>query len=77
VADKKNQKKGRKMNPLTQFKKIRILPVLITLVLVIGRAPAAHAADLSATPVIVWSTEARRAIVPAGPNGIFGTENYG
>src|SRR5215207_3697865 len=31
----------------------------------------------SATPVIYWSGEARRAIVPAGPNGIFGAENYG
>jgi hypothetical protein len=30
-----------------------------------------------ATPVIYWSNEARRAIVPAGPNGIFGSENYG
>jgi hypothetical protein len=30
-----------------------------------------------AAPVIAWSHEARRAIVPAGPNGIFGTENYG
>ena len=60
------------MNPLTQFKRIRILP-LIVLAFVIGRAPAGHATDLSATPVIDWSTEARRAIVPpsAGP------ENYG
>ena len=65
------------MNPLTQFKKIRILPLLIDSALVIGRASAAHAADLSATPVIDWSNEARRAIVPAGPGGIFGTENYG
>jgi hypothetical protein len=34
-------------------------------------------ADSPAAPVIVWSNEARRAIVPAGPNGILGTENYG
>jgi hypothetical protein len=27
--------------------------------------------------VIDWSHEARRAIVPAGPNGVFGAENYG
>ena len=27
--------------------------------------------------MIDWSNEARRAIVPAGPGGIFGTENYG
>src|SRR5438477_8962951 len=64
------------MNPLTQLNKIRILPLLV-LALVIGRASAAHATDLSAAPVIYWSNEARRAIVPAGPNGIFGTENYG
>jgi hypothetical protein len=65
------------MNALTQFKKLPILPLLIALALVIGRAPAVHAADLSATPVIDWSNEARRAIVPAGPGGIFGSENYG
>jgi hypothetical protein len=61
------------MNPLTQFKKIQILPLLIALALLVGRAPAAHATDFTATPVIVWSNEARRAIVPptAGP------ENYG
>ncbi|PYK30663.1 MAG: hypothetical protein DME58_09020 [Verrucomicrobia bacterium] len=64
------------MNPLTQLNKIRILPLLV-LALVIGRASAAHATDLSAAPVIYWSNEARRAIVPAGPGGIFGTENYG
>src|SRR2546430_11779054 len=64
------------MNRVTQlkiFKKIPILPLLIALALVIGRAPGAYATDLSATPVIDWSNEARRAIVPpsAGP------ENYG
>ena len=37
----------------------------------------AEAAPLSATSVIDWSNEARRAIVPAGPGGIFGSENYG
>ena len=60
------------MKPLTQFKRIRILPLLV-LAFVIGRAPAGNATDLSATSVIDWSTEARRAIVPpsAGP------ENYG
>jgi hypothetical protein len=31
----------------------------------------------TAGPVHDWSNEARQAIVPAGPNGIFGTENYG
>jgi len=65
------------MNPLIQFKKIPILPLLIALALVLGRASAAQAADLSATPVIDWSNEARRAIVPAGPGGVFGSENYG
>jgi hypothetical protein len=29
------------------------------------------------TPVAFWSTEARCAIVPAGPAGIFGSENFG
>jgi hypothetical protein len=42
-----------------------------------GRTAQADAATLAATPVIDWSNEARRAIVPAGPGGIFGTENYG
>jgi hypothetical protein len=37
------------------------------------------AADYPAatTPVAFWSTEARCAIVPAGPGGIFGSENFG
>src|SRR6266436_3957329 len=61
------------MNSLTQFKKIPILPLLITFALVIGRALAVHAADLPATPVIDWSNEARRAIVPPSA----GAENYG
>jgi hypothetical protein len=30
-----------------------------------------------ATPVLHWSNEARLAIVPPGPGGIFGPENYG
>src|SRR6266566_7363523 len=65
--------KGTTMNSLTHFRKIPILPLLIAVALVIGRAPGAYATDLSATPVIDWSNEARRAIVPpsAGP------ENYG
>ena len=29
------------------------------------------------TPVLDWSNEARQAIVPAGPGGLFGSENYG
>jgi len=51
------------MNPLTQFKKNLLLLIALSLI-VVGRAPAAHAADLAATPVIDWSNEARRAIVP-------------
>jgi hypothetical protein len=38
--------------------------------------PAAHY-SAAATAVAFWSTEARCAIVPSGPNGIFGTENFG
>src|SRR6266496_6025503 len=61
------------MNLLTQFKKIRILLLLIALTCVIGRAPGAYATALSATPVIGWSNETRRAIVPPSA----GSENYG
>jgi hypothetical protein len=64
------EKKGIKMNPLTQFKRIRVLLLLITVPLVIGRA---YAIDVSPDPVIYWSNEARRAIVPPGA----GAENYG
>ena len=64
------------MNPMTQLKRISILPLLIALGLVVGSTPA-RATDLSAAPVTYWSNEARRAIVPPGPNNIFGAENYG
>ena len=39
----------------------------------------APAADYPAarTPVAFWSTEARCAIVPVGPGGVFGPENFG
>jgi hypothetical protein len=43
----------------------------------IGRTSRAEAATVSAAPVAFWSNEARRAIVPAGPGGIFGAENFG
>jgi hypothetical protein len=33
--------------------------------------------SMPATPIVQWSDEARRAIVPPGPGGIFGPENYG
>src|SRR6476661_9558182 len=39
-------------------------------------APAA-AYPAASTPVAFWSTEARCAIVPAGPGGVFGSENFG
>jgi hypothetical protein len=39
-------------------------------------APAANY-PAEATPVAFWSTEARCAIVPAGPGGLFGSENFG
>jgi hypothetical protein len=42
-----------------------------------GHIPQADAASLAPTPVVDWSNEARRAIVPAGPGGIFGAENFG
>jgi hypothetical protein len=38
---------------------------------------AAARADVDPAPVAFWSTEARRAIVPPGPGGVFGAENYG
>jgi len=39
-------------------------------------APAANY-SAATTPVAFWSTETRCAIVPAGPGGIFGSENFG
>ena len=39
-------------------------------------APAA-AYPAAATAVAFWSTEARCAIVPPGPGGVYGTENFG
>ena len=39
-------------------------------------APAASY-PAATTPVAFWSTEARCAIVPAGPGGVFGSENFG
>lgn len=43
----------------------------------VGQSRLSPATGLSAAPVLHWSHEARRAIVPAGPNGLFGQENYG
>jgi hypothetical protein len=39
-------------------------------------APAANY-PAATTPLAFWSTEARCAIVPAGPGGTFGSENFG
>jgi hypothetical protein len=65
-----------------------MLVVLLAVVAVAGAGPAvgappqtqcAPAANYPAatTPVAFWSTEARCAIVPAGPGAIFGPENFG
>src|ERR1700756_2909647 len=45
-------------------------------------APATQCAPAAAFPaaktvVAYWSTEARCSIVPAGPGGVFGAENFG
>jgi hypothetical protein len=50
--------------------------------IVAATAPATQCAPSAAypaatTPVAFWSTEARCAIIPAGPGGVFGTENFG
>ena len=39
--------------------------------------PFSAEAAVPATAVLDWSNEARRAIVPPGPAGVFGPENYG
>ncbi len=49
------------MNPLTHFKKIRILPLLIALVLVSARA---YAIDVSPDPVIRWSNRGAKSNRP-------------
>lgn len=36
-----------------------------------------HAVVVDSAVVREWSSIARRAIVPAGPNGVFGAENFG
>jgi hypothetical protein len=44
----------------------------------VDRAVELEAANaVSPAPVMYWSLEAQRAIVPPGPGGIFGFENYG
>jgi hypothetical protein len=44
----------------------------------VNHAVELHASRwLSPSPLIYWSLEAQRAIVPPGPGNIFGSENYG
>ena len=68
--------------------RLALLVVLLGAVAFVGAGPGvgappptqcAPAAEYPAatTPVAFWSTEARCAIVPAGPGGIFGSENFG
>jgi hypothetical protein len=57
---------------------VAIVATLPTLVPSTGHwRPWGPHASLDAAPVIHWSNEARRAIVPPGPAGVFGAENYG
>jgi hypothetical protein len=57
--------------------------VVVATALAAGATIGARAVELnsdswySAAPVIYWSQEAQRAIVPPGPGGIFGADNYG
>src|SRR5512134_1957437 len=50
---------------------------IITVVALTSAASRLVAADRDPAPVLHWSNEARQAIVPPGPGGIFGSENYG
>ena len=66
-----------------------ILATLLGVIGFVGAAPPVQATSpatqcapianfpAAATPVAFWSTEARCAIVPAGPGAIFGSENFG
>ncbi len=70
--------------------RLAFLAVLLGAVVLVGAGPGVGATPPAAsqcapaanypaatTPVAFWSTEARCAIVPAGPGGVFGTENFG
>src|SRR5437867_8887231 len=59
-----NQKKGRKMNPRTQFKKTRILPLLVALALVVVRA--APAVLPPGNTVQQWNKIAEDTVVGSG-----------
>jgi hypothetical protein len=65
------KKKGTTMNPLTQFKKIRILPLLIALAFVFVRA--APATLPPGNTVAQWNTIAENAVVGSGA---FQAEGY-
>jgi hypothetical protein len=66
-----------------------VLAVLFGAVVLVGAGPGVGATPpttqcaptagypAATTPVAFWSTEARCAIVPAGPGGSFGSENFG
>jgi len=68
--------------------RLAFLAVLLGAVVLVGAGPGVGATPPPATqcaanypaattPVAFWSTEARCAIVPAGPGGILGSENFG
>jgi hypothetical protein len=68
--------------------RLTLLLVLLAAVAFAGTGPAAGAPPhtqcapaaeypAATTPIAFWSTEARCAIVPAGPGGSFGSENFG
>src|SRR5205814_3921351 len=58
-AKLRNQKKGKTMNPLTQLKKILVLPLLIALALAVAGAPTIARADAR----LDWNGHAANAIV--------------
>ena len=68
-------------DPMRSIIRCMALTAIVSLIVSstsLGSAATAHAeGDLQATPVLDWSREAQRAIVPAGPGGIFGQQNYG
>ncbi len=57
--------------------RLTIRSFAFALILVAAADGIRAAAAAPPTAVVEWSNIARRAIVPAGPNGIFGTENFG
>ena len=70
---------------MSRFNSVLVIAALVLMPVLLAPAKAnlgsrsavAQAATFPAEPVVYWSNEARRAIVPAGPGGIFGAENYG